>query len=220
MFEHRLTHARTALRAALGAAVAAGAIAGGVAAGGTAAHADTDVRPPARAAQHTQAVQVTAEQVLATARAQIGTTENADGGGTKFQQWYTTSQRALETAARDGGSTTSYKNAPWCSMFVSWVGEHTGARSQIGWDAYAVTHAKWFEANQRFGTAPKPGAVVFFSWSGSKDLDAIDHVGFVVKDNGDGSLTTIEGNTGNGKVEQRTRPTSQVVGYGYPVYAS
>ncbi|MFG1611397.1 CHAP domain-containing protein [Nonomuraea wenchangensis] len=232
MFEHRLTHARTALRATLGAALAAGAVAGGIAAGGTAAHADTDVRPPAHAAQvaqtgangeageRSQAVQVTADQVLAAARAQIGTTENADGGGTKFQDWYVTSQRGAETAARDGGNITSYKNAPWCSMFVSWVGEHTGARSQIGWDAYTVAHAKWFEANHRWGTEAKPGAVVFFDWNGSKSLTAIDHVGFVVKDNGDGSLTTIEGNTGNGKVEQRTRPTSQVVGYGYPAYAS
>ncbi|MED7925107.1 CHAP domain-containing protein [Nonomuraea sp. LP-02] len=231
MFEHRLTHARTALRATLGAALAAGAVAGGVAAG-TAAHADADVRPPAQAAhvaqagangeagERTQAVKVTAAQVLATARAQIGTTENADGGGTKFQDWYATSQRGAETAARDGGNITSYKNAPWCSMFVSWVGEHTGARSQIGWDAYTVTHAKWFEANHRFGTEAKPGAVVFFSWSGSKSLSAINHVGFVVKDNGDGTISTIEGNTGNGKVEQRTRPTSQVVGYGYPTYAS
>ncbi|MEU6797402.1 CHAP domain-containing protein [Nonomuraea wenchangensis] len=231
MFEHRLMHARTALRATLGAALAAGAVAGGVAAG-TAAHADADVRPPARAAhvaqagangeagERTQAVKVTAAQVLATARAQIGTTENAAGGGTKFQDWYATSQRGAETAARDGGSITSYKNAPWCSMFVSWVGEHTGARSQIGWDAYTVTHAKWFEANDRWGTEAKPGAVVFFSWSGSKSLSAINHVGFVVKDNGDGTISTIEGNTGNGKVEQRTRPTSQVVGYGYPTYAS
>ncbi|MCK2218761.1 CHAP domain-containing protein [Actinomadura sp. ATCC 31491] len=163
---------------------------------------------------------MTAAQVLATARAQVGTSEDAHGGGTKFQRWYASSPRATETAARDGGDTASYVDAPWCSMFVSWVGEQTGARTQVGWDAYTVAHAKWFEANHRFGTAAKPGAVVFFSWSGSKDLDAINHVGFVVKDNGDGTISTIEGNTGNGKVEQRTRPASQVVGYGYPHYAA
>jgi hypothetical protein len=37
---------------------------------------------------------------------------------------------------------------------------------------------------------------------------------------GDGTITTVEGNTGNGKVEQRIRPTSQVVGYGYPQYSA
>ncbi|MER7618955.1 CHAP domain-containing protein, partial [Nonomuraea wenchangensis] len=165
-------------------------------------------------------VNVSAGQVLDVARAQVGTTENAAGGGTKFQQWYADSARAGETVQRDGGNRNAYLNAPWCSMFVSWVGEQSGARSQIGWDAYTVTHAKWFAANDRWGTEAKPGAVVFFSWSGSKSLSAIDHVGFVVKDNGDGTISTIEGNTGNGKVEERVRPTSQVVGYGYPNYAA
>ncbi|MEU8143837.1 CHAP domain-containing protein [Nonomuraea sp. NPDC048901] len=163
---------------------------------------------------------VTAQQVLNLAKAQVGTSEDANGGGTKFQKWYMNSARAAETVQRDGGSRQDYLNAAWCSMFVSWVGEETGARSQVGWDAYTVAHAKWFAANQRWGTVAKPGAVVFYSWSGSKDLSSISHVGFVVKDNGDGTISTIEGNTGNGKVEQRVRPTSQVVGYGYPHYAA
>jgi surface antigen len=58
---------------------------------------------------------------------------------------------------------------------------------------------------------------VFFSWSGSKSLDAIDHVGMVMKANSDGSIQTIEGNTDNA-VKIRTRDTSSVVGYGYPEY--
>jgi hypothetical protein len=166
-------------------------------------------------------VNVTASKILATAKAQVGTSENAAGGGTKFQNWYASSPRGAETAARDGGTSTSaYLNAPWCSMFVSWVGEQTGARTQVGWDAYTVTHAQWFADNNRWGQEAKPGSVVFFSWSGSKDISSIDHVGFVVKDNNDGTISTIEGNTGNGKVEERVRPVSQVAGYGYPSYAS
>ncbi|MGV9375488.1 CHAP domain-containing protein [Nonomuraea sp. NPDC003707] len=165
-------------------------------------------------------VGVTAGQVLALAKSQVGITENAAGGGTKFQRWYAGSQRAAETIARDGGSRADYLNAAWCAMFVSWVGEQTGARSQIGWDAWTVAHAKWFQANHRFGTEAKPGAIVYFSWSGSKNLNDIKHVGFVEKDNGDGTISTVEGNTGNGKVEERVRPKSQVVGYGYPQYRS
>jgi hypothetical protein len=164
-------------------------------------------------------INVTAEEVLALARQQIGISENERGGGTKFQEWYAGSRRALETIARDGGKPSDYLNAPWCAMFVSWVGEQTGARPQVGWDAYTVTHAKWFRANNRWGTLAKPGAVVFFAWNGSKSIEAIQHVGFVVRDNHDGTITTIEGNTGNGKVEERVRPKSQVVGYGYPEYA-
>ncbi|WP_049569862.1 CHAP domain-containing protein [Nonomuraea sp. SBT364] len=232
MAKHRLARApKHYLRAALGATVLATALSTtlGTALPAQAAEpghqADTHVETrtvseakPATAGA-TQ-VNVTAAQVLALAKEQVGTSENAYGGGTKFQQWYASSRRALETVARDGGNPSAYLNAPWCSMFVSWVGEQTGARPQVGWDAYTVTHAKWFAANDRWGTEAKPGAVVFFAWSGSKSLDAIQHVGFVVKDNGDGTISTVEGNTGNGRVEERVRPTSQVVGYGYPDYAA
>ncbi|TDD19919.1 CHAP domain-containing protein [Nonomuraea diastatica] len=216
---------RTITCAALGATIFASAFGVNVAA----ANADT---PPVdkvaavspvtdskqRAAKDTK-VNVTASQVLDFAKSQVGISENAAGGGTPYQKWYAGSQRAAETIARDGGNRAAYLNAAWCAMFVSWVGEQTGARPQIGWDAYTVAHAKWFAANDRFGTEAKPGAVVFFAWDGGKDITDIQHVGFVVKDNGDGTLSTIEGNTGNGKVEERTRPKSQVVGYGYPEYA-
>ncbi|MBN6055148.1 CHAP domain-containing protein [Nonomuraea sp. RK-328] len=226
MAKHRLIRALTpgTIRAALGATVLASAAFGAVAP----ANADTpeQVGPASKSsvvqtADRTaagQRVNVTAQQVLDLARAQVGTSENSLGGGTKFQKWYAGSQRAMETVKRDGGAPNDYINAAWCSMFVSWVGEQTGARPQVGWDAYTVTHARWFAANDRWGTTPKPGAVVFFSWSGSKSISDINHVGFVVKNNGDGTISTIEGNTGNGRVEQRVRPTSQVVGYGYPNY--
>ncbi|MEU0520252.1 CHAP domain-containing protein [Streptosporangium sp. NPDC006007] len=162
---------------------------------------------------------VSAQQVLDIAAQQIGVSENSRGGGTKFQSWYMSSPRAQETVARDGGALQAYANAPWCAMFVSWVGEKAGIRPTMGWDAYTVTHAKWFKTNNHWGTTPKPGAVVYFDWAGGKDISGIDHVGFVKKDNGNGTITTIEGNTGNGRVEERIRPISQVVGYGYPVYS-
>jgi hypothetical protein len=65
--------------------------------------------------------------------------------------------------------------------------------------------------NGHWGTQAEPGAVVYFSWD-DKSADSIDHMGLVKKDNGAGTITTVEGNTGNGKVEQRILPTSQVVG--------
>ncbi|MGW4405575.1 CHAP domain-containing protein [Nonomuraea sp. NPDC004702] len=223
MAKHAMMTTSHIAKLALGATIAVTALGTSAAVSAATAH-RTDAQTAAQrsAAQGSAQgrVNVTAAQVLATARAQVGTSEDANGGGTKFQKWYADSQRAGETVARDGGSRQDYLNAAWCSMFVSWVGEQTGARPQVGWDAYTVTHAKWFAANDRWGTEARPGAVVFFSWSGSKSLSDIQHVGFVVKDNGDGTISTIEGNTGNGKVEERVRPTSQVVGYGYPSYAA
>ncbi|WP_433211206.1 CHAP domain-containing protein [Microtetraspora malaysiensis] len=163
---------------------------------------------------------VSPEQLLKIAQDQVGISENANGGGTKFHEWYMNSQRAKETVARDGGHVNAYANAPWCDMFVSWVGEKAGLRPVLGWDAYTVQHAKWFQDNHRWGNKATPGAVVFFDWNGGKNIYGIDHVGLVVKDNGDGTIKTVEGNTGNGKVEIRTRPMSQVTGFGYPVYTA
>ncbi|NRQ39460.1 CHAP domain-containing protein [Nonomuraea sp. NN258] len=182
---------------------------------------ESEARTPAiaaaRSVEQKDAGQVTAQSVLKIAESQVGVSENAAGGGTPFHSWYMASQRAKETVARDGGSLTAYANAPWCAMFVSWVGEQAGARPTVGWDAYTVTYAKWFESNGRWGDAAKPGAVVFYSWD-DRSISSIDHVGLVKQDNGDGTITAIEGNTGNGKVEERVRPKSQVVGYGYPEY--
>ncbi|MEV0612679.1 CHAP domain-containing protein [Nonomuraea sp. NPDC050404] len=234
MAKHRITAAKKSIaRAALGATVLASGL--GVSAGAAQADTATGVaaataarHPVTAVAAHKAGtddrtetkISATAEQVLALAKSQVGTSENASGGGTKYQDWYAASQRAGETVARDGGNRNAYLNAAWCSMFVSWVGEQTGARPQVGWDAYTVSHAKWFAANDRWGTEARPGAVVFFSWGGGKSLSDIQHVGFVVKDNKNGTISTVEGNTGNGKVEERIRPKSQVVGYGYPEYAA
>jgi len=226
-----LQHAHKFLprRAALGATLVTALAGSGLimAAPAQAATTGTPANPIAEAQHHAERakadaykINVSAAQVLALAKAQVGTSENSRGGGTKFQRWYAQSQRALETIRRDGGSRAGYLNAAWCAMFVSWVGEHAGARPQVGWDAYTVTHAKWFKDNDRWGSAPKPGAVVFFSWRGGKSVSAVQHVGFVVKDNKNGTISTIEGNTGNGSVEQRVRPKWQVVGYGYPEYAA
>ncbi len=60
-------------------------------------------------------------------------------------------------------------------------------------------------------------AVADYSWGGSRSIDDIDHVGIVIKDNHDGTIQTVEGNTDN-SVKVRTRDVSSVVGYGYPEY--
>lgn len=159
----------------------------------------------------------TAKAILDLAKKQVGIKENSAGGGTQFHKWFMTSQRAKETAKRNGGSPRIYANAPWCDMFVSWLGDKTGAKG-IGADAYTVAHAKWFQQHGSWGKTPKPGAVVFFSWNGG-GTDDINHVGLVVKATGHGKIKTIEGNTSNAVLEKQ-RSTDQVVGYGYPQYAN
>ncbi|GAA4629018.1 hypothetical protein GCM10023196_047880 [Actinoallomurus vinaceus] len=156
-----------------------------------------------------------ATDVLKLAVSQVGTTENA-AGGSKFNQWFMGTPYAARGVAENGGSVGDYANASWCDMFVSWVGDQLGVKG-MGADAFTPAHAKWFISQGRWGNAPKPGAVVFFSWNGG-GVDGIDHVGLVIKDNHDGTIQTVEGNTDDA-VKIRTRSTSSVVGYGYPEYA-
>ncbi|MFI0373465.1 CHAP domain-containing protein [Actinomadura sp. 1N219] len=159
-------------------------------------------------------------EVIKLAEKQVGISEGK-GGMTKFHKWYVSTPHAAATAERDGGfSVNDYKGAQWCNMFVSWLGAQTGVQN-MGWDAYTVQHAKWFKKTDRWGKTAKPGAVVFFDWDkGSRgDIGDIDHVGLVVKDNGNGTVNTVEGNTENA-VNKKTRDKSEIVGYGYPDYAS
>ncbi|WP_021594579.1 CHAP domain-containing protein [Actinomadura welshii] len=159
-------------------------------------------------------------EVIKLAKSQVGIDEGK-GGQTKFHKWYVSTPHAKATAQRDGGfSVKAYNGAQWCDMFVSWLGAQTGVQN-MGWDAYTVKHATWFKDTGRWGQKAKPGAVVFFDWdkgSGGR-IGGIDHVGLVVKDNGDGTVKTVEGNTGNA-VQEKVRQKSQIVGYGYPDYAA
>ncbi len=157
-----------------------------------------------------------ATDALKLAISQVGVTEDSSGGGTKFQKWFVSSPWAKRGVQRDGGAVGDYADANWCDMFVSWIGDQLGVKG-MGADAFTRTHAQWFKDQGRWGETPTPGAVVFFSWAGSRSIDAIDHVGMVIKDNHDGTIQTVEGNTDN-SVKVRTRDVSSVVGYGYPEY--
>jgi surface antigen len=101
-------------------------------------------------------------------------------------------------------------------MFISWIGNELGISPTMGFDAYTPKHAEWFKEHGRLGHRPRPGSVAFFSWNGKK-INDIEHVGFTIKDNGDGTIKTVEGNTHN-TVAIRKRDKSFVVGYGYPDY--
>ncbi|GLZ03468.1 hypothetical protein Acsp03_09350 [Actinomadura sp. NBRC 104412] len=188
-------------------------------------HADVRRQAPAAMAPVPKAARpapakkrATAADAIELAKEQVGIEEDSQGR-TKFQEWYVKTKRARETARRDGGRDPEvYANAAWCSMFISWVGDKLGLSDQIGMDAWTIEHAKWFKKRNRWGTKPRPGAIVFFAWSGSKNLYAIQHVGMVIKDKGHGTIETVEGNTSNA-VRVRQRSTSTVVGYGYPDYA-
>jgi hypothetical protein len=158
---------------------------------------------------------VSAQKVVDLAKAQVGISEDRSGK-TKFSKWYADDSRAMRTIRRDGGNRAAYRDAAWCDMFVSWIGNNLGISGTVGFDAWAVKHAEWFKDRGRWGRQPRPGAVTFFSWNGNR-INDIEHVGFTVKDNHDGTIQTVEGNTDD-TVGIRKRKKSSVVGYGYPDY--
>lgn len=130
----------------------------------------------------------------------------------------------------NGARFTSWYGAPagtaWCAIFVSYVAAHSGNASLFPRFQYTPTGAAWFKTAGRWGTAPRPGALVFYDFPDT--VFRIQHVGIVEKVLPDGRIQTIEGNTVSGEtgsqyagggVYRRTRTTSSVVGYGYPAYA-
>src|SRR5512139_1819085 len=134
------------------------------------------------------------KKLLDVARSELGYTEKADGY-TKFGNWYA---KNIE----DGDS--YFKTAPWCDMFIAWAAAKAGVEDSVGQFAATIEHAKWFKKQDAWGTEPEPGALVFFSWSGSSDLDSIQHVGIVEKVEGD-RLITIEANADGVQLKRKTR---------------
>ncbi|MEV0995405.1 CHAP domain-containing protein [Nonomuraea sp. NPDC050202] len=135
---------------------------------------------------------------------QLGYSEKS-GSYTKFGDWY---GKNVEFDA-------DYSSAPWCDMYLSWAAHKLGYEEWIGQFAWTVAHAKWFKEQGAWGKTPKPGAFVFYDWSGSNDIDNIDHIGIVTRVEGN-TIHTIEGNIDGGVAKRKERDTSKVVGYGYP----
>lgn len=82
----------------------------------------------------------------------------------------------------------------WCGYFVMWCAKQV--KLTIPDCVYTPAGVNGFQGKglwSNVATAkPKPGDIVFFDFPGG---EKVDHVGIVVKDNGDGTVTTIEGNT-------------------------
>jgi peptidoglycan hydrolase-like protein with peptidoglycan-binding domain len=140
------------------------------------------------------------QRILQIAESQIGTLEiggNNVGPVTKYPGFF-------------GRGAESY-----CADFVSWVYTHAGKPLDYAYVPFLEDHLK--AVGQWKGRSnPQPGDLVLFDWNG----DGVpDHVGIVKQVNGDGTIETIEGNTGNpvtGRegVWERRRPMSEILGFG------
>ena len=87
-------------------------------------------------------------------------------------------------------------NQAWCGAFVNWCAKQAGVK--IPNCVYTPAGATAFMDKKAWTLAeaadPQPGDIVFFDFPGDA-LDRISHVGIVITNNGNGTVTCIEGNT-------------------------
>ena len=94
------------------------------------------------------------------------------------------------------GAFTKANFLPWCGSFVMWCANEVGLKipncvsTKAGAEAF-MKKGQWEKADEAI---PLPGDVVFFDFP-NDGVDRISHIGIVVKDNGDGTVTCVEGNT-------------------------
>ena len=93
------------------------------------------------------------------------------------------------------GKFTGHDGQPWCGSFVMWCASQLKPAVKMPNCVYTPAGVSGF---QGLGTwvnhetaKPAPGDIVFFSFDGK----GVQHVGIVLEDNGDGTITTVEGNT-------------------------
>jgi hypothetical protein len=167
------------------------------------------------------AVKGSLEAIIEVAKKEIGTIEGPKDNETKYGKW------------------SGVNFQPWCQSFVSWCAFTSGLDAKkYPKTASTVAAADWFKKNNRWADArnddPTPGDWIFFDFP-DDGVNRISHVGLCIKNNGDGTIQVIEGNTsGTSKGDQRNGGMcveknrayvknnkgilNAVVGWGRPVY--
>jgi hypothetical protein len=166
------------------------------------------------------AVKGSLEAIIEVAKKEIGTIEGPKDNETKYGAWMKVNFQ------------------PWCQSFVSWCA-YTAGVAKFPKSASTVAASDEFKKQGRWADArnddPTPGDWIYFDFP-DDGVNRISHVGLCIKNNGDGTIQVIEGNTsGTAKGDQRnggmcvekTRAyvknkkglLNAVVGWGRPVYA-
>lgn len=97
------------------------------------------------------------------------------------------------------GAFTKANFLPWCGSFVMWCANQAGVKipntvSTMNGAAGFKKLGTWTDAH---AASPQPGDIVYFDFM--EGGAPIEHVGIVIRDNGDGTVDTIEGNTAGDK---------------------
>jgi uncharacterized protein (TIGR02594 family) len=128
------------------------------------------------------AEQGTAERLIEVAKAEIGVIEGPKDNETKY------------------GAYTKANFQPWCGSFINWCANEAGVKVPNtvytpGGAAAFKKAGQWIDVDI---ADPEPGDIAYFDFP-SDGVDRISHVGIVIKDNEDGTVWCIEGNTSSKK---------------------
>lgn len=124
----------------------------------------------------------TAAKLIEVAKGELGVIEGPKDNETKY------------------GKFTKANFQPWCGSFVMWCADQAGVK--VPNTVYTPSGAAAFKKSGRWYDAqicdPEPGDIAYFDFP-ADGVDRISHVGIVIKDNEDGTVWCIEGNTTNRK---------------------
>jgi len=106
------------------------------------------------------------------------------------------------------GAFTKANFLPWCGSFCMWVANEAGVKipNTVSTMAGAAGFKKLGTWTDAAAAKPEPGDIVYFDFVAGGA--PIEHVGIVVKDNGDGTVTTMEGNTSGDKKKSGSQANS------------
>lgn len=124
----------------------------------------------------------TAAKLIEVAKGEIGTIEGPKDNETKY------------------GAFTKANFQPWCGSFVMWCADQAGVKVPNtvytpGGAAAFKKKGAWIDGDL---ADPEPGDIAYFDFP-ADGVDRISHVGIVIKDNEDGTVWCIEGNTSSKK---------------------
>jgi len=124
----------------------------------------------------------TASAIIAVAEKEVGSVEGPKDNETKY------------------GAFTKANFLPWCGSFVMWCANEAGVKvpntvSTVNGAGAFKKMGTWVDAAV---ASPEPGDIAYFDFPGD-GVDRISHVGIVVSNNGNGTVTCIEGNTAGDK---------------------
>jgi hypothetical protein len=163
----------------------------------------------------------TVARIIEVAKAEVGTIEGPKDNETKYGAWMKVNFQ------------------PWCQSFVSWCAMTAGV-AKFPKSAATIAASDQFKKENRWADArnddPSAGDWIFFDFP-DDGVNRISHVGLCIKNDGNGTIQVIEGNTsGTAKGDQRNggmcvektrayvkdnklKLINAVVGWGRPVYA-